>query len=141
MSPQPSLNVILSEPYDNDGQVLLDVQTVIPIPGTEEYQVQIREKRQRERVARQSARDFSKYDVSVGGNQYPELNKRNMMFRLVSEVFNNGGTLHQIMEAIPSGKFKVFEGALDAEQIREQLRKEDKGGAVARVKCSNSDLI
>ena len=120
---QLDIRCVRMRPYDDDGQVLLDVQTVIPIPGTEEYQVQIREKRQTERVARQSARDFSKYDVSIGGNQYPKLNKRNMMFRLVSEALNNGGTLHQIMEAIPSGKFKVFEGALDAEQIREQLWK------------------
>lgn len=139
---QLDIRCVRMRPYDDDGQVLLDVQTVIPIPGTEEYQVQIREKRQTERVARQSARDFSKYDVSIGGNQYPKLNKRNMMFRLVSEALNNGGTLHQIMEAIPSGKFKVFEGALDAEQIREQLWKEDKGGAVARVKrffCSDGE--
>ena len=37
---QLDIRCVRMRPYDNDGQVLLDVKTVIPIPGTEEYQVQ-----------------------------------------------------------------------------------------------------
>ena len=47
-------------PCDNDGQILLDVQTVIPIPDAEKYQIGIREKRQRERTSRRSERDHSR---------------------------------------------------------------------------------
>ena len=123
------------DPYANDGQVMVEVQTIIPLPETEEYQIRIREKRQSERVARESSRDFSKYDVTVGGKQYSKQNKRNMMLLLVSEIFNSGGTPQQVIDALPtSRKLKAFEGELEAEQIREQLMKEDKGGAVPRFK-------
>ena len=57
-----------------------------------------------------------------------------MMFLLVSEVLANGGTLEQIMGAIPKRKLKVFEGTLDAEQVKEQIMKDDGGGAVPRSK-------
>lgn len=128
-------------PYDNDGQVMVEVQTIIPLPETEEYQVRIREKRQRERVARESARDFSKYDVTIGGKLHSKQNKRNMMLLLISEVFNNGATPQQVIDCLPtSRKLRAFEGALDAEQVQEQLMKEDKGGAVPRFKrffCDN----
>ena len=43
------------QPYDNGGQVIVEVQTIIPLPETEEYQIRIREKKQSERVVRQSA--------------------------------------------------------------------------------------
>lgn len=39
-------------PYRDDGRVLIDVQQVIPLPEAAEYQIQIREKEQRERQER-----------------------------------------------------------------------------------------
>ena len=128
------IRCVRMRPYNNDGQVLLDVQTIIPIPEAEEYQIRIREKRQRERVARESTRDFSKYDVTVGGKKYVNQNKRNLMFLIISEVFNGGESPQKIVEALPSRKLREFEGTLDAEQIREKLMKEDTGGAVPRFK-------
>ena len=121
-------------PYNNDGQILLDVHTIIPIPEAEEYQIRIREKRQRERVARESKRDFSKFDVTIGDEQYPKQNKRNMMFLIVSAVLGNGGSPQRLLEVVPARKIRTFNGTLDAEQIREQLDEEDRGGAVHRVK-------
>ena len=111
---------------------MLDVQTVIPIPEAEEYQIQIREKRQRERVARESTRNFSKFDVTIGDEQYPRQNKRKMMFLIVSAVLGNGGTLQRVLEAIPAKKIRGFDGALDAKQIPDQLDEEDSGGTVHR---------
>ena len=119
-------------PYDNCGQVLLDVQTIIPIPEAEEYQIRIREKRQRERAARESNRDYSKFDVTIGDEQYPKKNKRKMIFLIVSAVLDNGGSLQRVLETVPAKKIRVFDGALDAEQIREQLDEEDSGGSVHR---------
>ena len=128
------IRCVRMRPYNNDGQVVLDVQTIIPIPEAEEYQIRIREKRQRERVAREGTRDISKYDVTIGGKQYTNQNKRNLMFLIVSELFNSGGSPQKLLEALPSRKLREFEGTLDAEQIREKLMKEDTGGAVPRFK-------
>ena len=128
------INCVRMRPYVNDKQVLLDVQTIIPIPGAEEYQIQIREKRQKERVARQGARDFSKYDISIGGTKYLAQNKRQMMFLLVSEVLKSGGTPQKVADALPSRKLKEFEGMLDAERVRELIMEGDTGGNVPRSK-------
>ena len=128
------IRCVRMHPYVSDGQTFMDVQTVIPIPEAADYQVRIRQKKQKERESRQGARDFSKYDVSIAGKRYRAKNKRKMMFLLVSEVLENGGTPEQIMGAIPKRKLKVFEGTLDAEQVKEQIMKDDGGGAVPRSK-------
>ena len=104
------IRCVRMRPYDNDGQVLLDVQTIIPIPEAEEYQVRIREKRQKERVARESRRDFSKFDVTVGDRLYSNQNRRNMMFLIVSAVFDGGGSPQKVLEGIPARKLKAFDG-------------------------------
>ena len=83
-------------------------------------------------MARESNRDYSKFDVTIGDKQHPKKNKRGMMFLIVSEVLGNGGSLHRILEAVPAKQIREFDGTLDAEQIREQLDKEDSGGTVHR---------
>ena len=124
-------------PYVHDGQVFLDVQAVIPLPEVADYQVLIREKKQKEREARESSRDYTKYDVKVAGEFYPAENKRGMMYRLISAVLANQGTPKEVMEAIPgrgSRLFRELEGSLDADQAYEQIMESDKGGSVPLAK-------
>lgn len=47
-------------PYDDGGRTLIDVQQLIPLPGAEEYQVQIREKQRQERVKRTKNQELSR---------------------------------------------------------------------------------
>lgn len=46
------IRCIRLKPYDQDGQILLDVQQIIPLPEAEEFQIQIREKERQERKNR-----------------------------------------------------------------------------------------
>ena len=117
--------------YVRGGQIFLDVQTVIPIPEAADYQVRIREKKQKEREAREDARDLTKYDVTIAGKHYPAQSKRSMMFRLVSGVLASGGTPEQVMEAIPwrrNNLFKVFDGRMSTDETYKELMKADTGG-------------
>ena len=52
--------------YSDGDKILLDVQQVIPLPEAEEFQVQIREKVQRERQARSSSRNMPRLDHKNG---------------------------------------------------------------------------
>ncbi len=61
------------QPYDYDGRTLVDVQQVIPLPETVDYQVQIREKKRREQTARKSGPDFTRYDVTTCGKSRAKL--------------------------------------------------------------------
>lgn len=58
-----SIRCVRMHPYQSEGKVLLDIQSVIPIPEIEDYQVKIREKRQKERASRSGGRDTSRYSI------------------------------------------------------------------------------
>ena len=131
------IRCVRMKPYVDGGQVFLDVQTVIPLPEVADYQIRIREKRQKEREARESGRDYTKYDVRIAGEHYRALGKRWMMFHLIANVLANGGTPRQVAEAIPSRRnnlFRVLEGRLTADEAHERIMKDDSGGAVPLVK-------
>lgn len=139
------IRCVRMHPYVSEGQMLLDVQTVIPIPEVADYQVRIREKKQREREARQSARDFTKYDVKVAGELYPAQSKRWMMYRVISWALRNGATPEQLMEAVPwRTLFEVFEGELSADQASRLIMQDDSGGKVPRAKrffCADGEVF
>lgn len=131
------IRCVRMHPYKSGDEVLLDIQTVLPIPETAEYQVRIREKKQREREARASSRDVRKFDLSVAGNQFEALNKRWMVFQLVSSVLQNGGSPNELIDALPKGKsrlFLIFDGVLNERQVYEKIMEEDTGGRVPRAK-------
>ena len=131
------IRCVRMHPYVSDGQVFLDIQTVIPIPEVADYQVRIREKKQKAREVREDARDWTKYDVTIIGQRYPAQRKRWMMFHLISRVLANGGTPEQVMETIPwrrNSLFEVLEGRLSADEVYDELMKSNTGGATPRAK-------
>ncbi|MCU7931390.1 MAG: hypothetical protein KZQ90_11360 [Candidatus Thiodiazotropha sp. (ex Codakia rugifera)] len=141
------IRCVRMHPYTSEGQTFLDVQTVIPIPEVADYQVRIREKKQRERESRNSARDFTKYDVVIEDHEYASLSKRWMMFRLVSGILKNGGTPEKIMDAIPWRKnklFEIFEGTLSSDEVYELIMQDDPKGTVPRAKryfCGDGEVF
>ncbi len=131
------IRCVRMHPYNNDGETFLDVQTVIPIPEVADYQVRIREKKQKEREARNSPRDFTKYDVTVNGKTYLAQSKRWMMFHIIAGILSNGGQPDAVMEAIPWRKnrlFEVFDGELDDKAVFEAIMDGHSGGKVLRAK-------
>ncbi len=131
------IRCVRMHPYVSDGQVLVDVQTVIPIPEVADYQVRIREKKLRERQVRTSNRDFTKYDVEIGSATYPAESKRWLMYRIVSGLLSSGIDPQDVIDAIPwrrNALFEIFEGELTAEQAREEIMKSDVGGKIPRMK-------
>ncbi len=131
------IRCVRMHPYNNDGETLLDVQTVIPIPEVADYQVRIREKKQKEREARHSSRDFTKYDVSVGGNSYPAQSKRWMMFHIIAQILRNGGQPEAVVNAIPWRRnrlFEILDGELNDKEVYEVIMDGYSGGKVPRAK-------
>jgi hypothetical protein len=56
------------KPYDLDGRTLVDVQQIIPLPEANEYQIQLREKKQQERKARSQKWDESAFMAQLEKN-------------------------------------------------------------------------
>ncbi len=130
------MRCVRMHPYVSDGQMLLDIQTVIPIPEAADYQVRIRDKKQKERESRQATRDRTKYDVHIDGENFPDESKRGMMFQIVSKILAKGGTPQQVMTAIPwkRGLFEILEGELTSEQAYQTIMESDKGGKIPKAK-------
>ncbi len=107
------------QPYDHGDEILLDIQTIIPLPETAEYKVKKKKKEQEERKSRSSAKDYTKYNVSVADIvRETGLNKRKAMFHLVSGVLESGGTPERIEEITRKRLFQTFDGELDTQQIQ-----------------------
>lgn len=141
------IRCVKMEPFYDGQRILLDIQQVIPLPETEQFQVQVRQKKQKEQQSRTSSRDFSKFTLSIGGRDHHGLNKRNLMYQLVSEVIQDGVKPEEVADIISWRKgnlFVCFDGSLDEEQFAEQLMTLDTGGKLPKTKryfCKQEELF
>jgi len=122
--------------YINEGKIFMDVQTVIPVPGASEYQVNVREKRQRERASKTSNRDYSKFDVTTVDEKFPNVNKRWTMFYIVKGLLEYGVSPQKIQQVIDSQFnkkiFESFNGILTSDEVKENLSKYKKTDPIRR---------
>jgi len=83
-----------------DGQNLyFDIQQIIPLPETADYQVKLREKAAEQRQARrESKRDYSKYNLSIADKKFANLNKRQTMIATMQSCVLSGISPSQLME-------------------------------------------
>ena len=128
-----NIECIRMHPYSNNGETFLDIQKIIPMPVAEDYQIRIREKKQKERQSRSHTRDFTKYNVFFAGLSRKALSKRWMMFHIISGILNAEKSVDKIVEILPLRKFKIYNTHLTAKQVREKLMAEDTGGVIPRT--------
>jgi hypothetical protein len=114
-------------PYTFEGQTLLDVQTVIPLPETADYQIKVRQREEIRREAAASSDRNQKYDVFDGEMVESQLYKRQALHRLIRVLAKRGVTPEQMMEVVPSYKTFLFvsvDGELEGEAFMEAAREE-----------------
>tara|TARA_R100000900_G_scaffold139246_3_gene118769 strand:- start:476 stop:1231 length:756 start_codon:yes stop_codon:yes gene_type:complete len=136
------------EPFSDGERTFLDIQQVIPLPETEQFQVQVRKKKQKELLSRVSTtRDYSKFTLRFGEKCFSGLNKRNLMFHLVYELIESGIKPEELSELIHwrrNNLFVSFEGALDEVDFSEKLMEFDSGGKLPKTKrffCKPGELF
>lgn len=85
------ITCVRMHPYISNGETFLDVQTVIPIPESTDYQIRIRKKKQKERQARSSARDTSKINIYYDGElQHERIKKADIGLMTVLTLLDKG---------------------------------------------------
>lgn len=94
------ISCVRLRPYKLDNRVVVDIQQIIPLPEVAEYQVLIREKTEQQRVARQTGRDYTKYDLKIGSEVYGRLSKRALIYQVVREAIKRGATPEEVANAI-----------------------------------------
>ncbi|WP_221761397.1 hypothetical protein [Salibacterium salarium] len=119
------IRCVRMQPYVFNGSILIDVQQVIPLPEAEEYQVKLREKTKEKRQARQSSRDYTKYQFN--NTLY---NKRKLALAVVQTWIEEKKpeTLNELLAAFPheirkSGKMVVpYVEALEVHERQQRAR-------------------
>lgn len=108
---------------END-EVFLDIQTIIPLPETSDYQVARRIKEQGEKRSREQKKTRPKYDLQISGQRFTELNGRDIIRRLLEFTKNDQSVGRNEMLAILRGKF--FSGEhLSSADIKENMRNDE----------------
>lgn len=122
------------KPYKLGDEVLLDVQKIIPLPEAAEFQVQIREKKLKERLSKESARDLTKYDVIISGETHSSLAKRRAIFIVIKQLCEVGITpeeIHKVLSWRANGLWRIVEGDVNSEMFRENVLKAAASGGSA----------
>jgi hypothetical protein len=78
------------KPYHLGERLLVDVQQIIPLPEAAYYQVQVREKAQKDRAARKSGADFTRFDVKIGDEIHKSVWKRNAVYLICKRLCDGG---------------------------------------------------
>lgn len=85
------IKCIRIRPQKDGGNLYLDIQQIIPLPETADYQVKLREKAAEQRQARrESKRDYTKFNIRINGNFHENLNKRQAMILTISSCVKSG---------------------------------------------------
>lgn len=144
------IRCVRMRPYRFQGEVLVDVQQVIPLPEAADYQIRVRERDEQRRVTAALAgeRDRTKFDVNVRGQVHEGLNKRRAILVIVRALAANGVSPEEMARGVPERGDRLFvsaEGELDAAAFERAVRasREAQGRSYdpARWFCEENELI
>jgi len=133
------------KPYDLGGRMLVDVQQIIPLPEAEEYQVQIREKVQRERSARTTKMDFTRFDLQVGDERHSAMWKRNAIFAVCRHLVTHGVSPDEIAKLLPWRRdYRIWfavDGTVDADGFNRLAQEKSSNYNPGRWFSEDDELI
>lgn len=121
--------------YLDDERVLVDVQQVIPLPETEAFQVQIKEKLKEERNRKSGDRDLGRFDVVIGDESIENLPKRLTIFEVIKYLCDNGASPVDI-QAHVSFKPSLFH-CIEEDLTSSDFRNQSTENFIAAGKKSN----
>jgi hypothetical protein len=108
-------------PYELMGRTLVDIQQLLPLPEAVDYQIQLRKKAAEERKSQEGGSDWTRYDLNVGTEMYPNLYKRQLFLHAVRALIRNGISVSELEQILPAGKFLGVAGKLDGETFRKAV--------------------
>lgn len=137
------------QPYNLDNRVLIDVQQIIPLPEATEYQIQVREKARRERGARSSGADYTRYDLVLGAQKFTNMPKGRVIYLTFRHLVSEGGIDPEIVakhcgRSVDRSLISV-EGEVEQDEFislaRETRAAEGRNFEPKRFFCSDGELI
>lgn len=114
------IRCVRMQPYLDGENILLDIQTIIPLPEASDYQVALKEKRRSEQSARNSKRNYTKHDLTIQGQHFNNLGARDIVRTLIKFSSRSEGITPEALGNIISHKCFVGE-ELERSQIEEKI--------------------
>jgi hypothetical protein len=105
-------------PYEFMGKTLVDIQQLLPLPESVDYQIQLRKKAAEERKSQDGRSDWTRYDLRIGQDVSPNLYKRQLFLRVVLALVREDVPVFELQKIIPARKFLGIAGKLDGEAFR-----------------------
>jgi hypothetical protein len=91
--------------YRLDSEVLLDVQQIIPLPEAKDFQIQQRQKGAAAAVVRANGRDFTRYDLTLGGELFARLSKQAAVKLAIQRTHAAGVSVDAIKAVTEPGRW------------------------------------
>ena len=91
------ITCIRLKPYKFENDVVLNVEQILPLREAADYQVKIREKVRRERQARSSGRDLTRYHLVIGNTRHTSLAKLRLAHAVVGEAVKRGSAPRDVL--------------------------------------------
>jgi hypothetical protein len=110
-----SISCIRLTPYRHEGHVLVDVQRIVPLPETEEYQLELREKTREERQAH--ATDRTRFDIEFEGEQQISQPKNRAIFLISKRLCERGINPEDIARLLDRAVWYSVEGDVNAAEF------------------------
>lgn len=136
------------KPYADNGRTLVDVQQVVPLPEAADYIVRIKEKQQKEKAARKSGRDYTRFNISLGDQELTGIAKRPAVYKIVRYLCDSGITPEEIKNVAdyrPNHLFKCVPGKVSSVEFVKKMEnirmQEGKRFDKSRYFCSDEELI
>jgi hypothetical protein len=105
-------------PYQLDGKTLLDIQQILPLPESAEYQIRLRKKAAEERKTLEGGADWTRYDLRIGERFYRKLYKRQLFLTVVRALIAQGISVSSLQEILPARKFLSVPGEVAGTDFR-----------------------
>ncbi|WP_433285545.1 hypothetical protein [Micromonospora sp. CA-244673] len=120
-------------PYLIDGRILLDIQQVIPLPETADYQIRVGRKVAEQERRGSDNRDWTRYHIVVDGQVLPDENKRRAVRLMIQKLIERGVAAAAIGRVLPPGRFRPLEGEHQSEEaVQAALMQQYPGVEVSR---------
>ncbi|MEU6208054.1 hypothetical protein ABZ814_31280 [Micromonospora musae] len=120
-------------PYLIDGRILLDIQQVIPLPETADYQIRVGRKVAEQERRGTDKRDWTRYHIVVDGQVLPDENKRRAVRLMLQNLIERGVNASTIGGVLTPGRFRPLVGEHHSEdQVQAALAEQYPGVEVSR---------
>lgn len=109
--------------YRLDGEILFDLQQIIPLPEAKDFQIQQRQKGAATTAVRANGRDFTRYDLKVGDREFMNLSKQAAVKTTIQELHKAGVEVARIKAAIEESRWLPVHPNSD-ERVEDAFRRE-----------------